>query len=80
LVYRDASKIYEKLRAKIRTIGISTVARAAKVSRSVIKAFLNQRTVPPLDDRENRSCSGVTPADRRARAVRSATILKNRFR
>jgi hypothetical protein len=45
LVYRDASKMYEKLRAKIRTISISSVARAAKVSRSVKPSSI-QRTAP----------------------------------
>jgi hypothetical protein len=34
------------LRARIRADGISIVVRKAKVSRSVVKAFVNQGTVP----------------------------------
>jgi DNA-binding phage protein len=45
-IYRNANKTYEKLRARIRAVGVSTVARLAKISRSVVQAFVNQGTVP----------------------------------
>ncbi|HEV3090594.1 MAG TPA: hypothetical protein VGX91_04020, partial [Candidatus Cybelea sp.] len=46
VVYRNASKSYDGLRARIRAAGVSTVARVAKVSRSTVQAFVNQGTVP----------------------------------
>ena len=46
LVYHDARKTYDALRAQIRAAGISRVAREAKVSRSIVKAFVNQGTMP----------------------------------
>jgi hypothetical protein len=41
-----ASKTHDALRARIRAAGISRVSREAKVSRSVVSAFVNQGTVP----------------------------------
>lgn len=46
VTYRDARKTYDALRARIRDAGISRVAREAKVSRSIVKAFVNQGTMP----------------------------------
>jgi DNA-binding phage protein len=46
LEYQDPNKRLEQLRAKIRQIGLSVVARESGVSRSQIKAFLNQGTTP----------------------------------
>ena len=46
LIYRDARTLYDGLRARIRAAGISIVAREAKVSRSILKAFVNQATTP----------------------------------
>lgn len=43
LIYRDSRTKYDTLRAQIRAAGISRVAREAKVSRSIVKAFVNQR-------------------------------------
>ncbi len=45
VIYRDAHTLYDSLRARIRAAGISVVAREAKVSRSVVKAFVNQGTI-----------------------------------
>ncbi len=45
LIYHDARKTHDALRAQIRAAGISTVARAAKVSRSTVKVFVNRGTV-----------------------------------
>ena len=44
VIYRDAHTLYDGLRARIRAAGISIVAREAKVSRSILKAFVNQGT------------------------------------
>ncbi len=44
VIYRDARQTYEHLRERIRAGGISGVAREAGVSRSVVKAFVNQGT------------------------------------
>ena len=46
IIYREGRTLHDGLRARIRTAGISMVAREAKVSRSVVKAFVNQGTVP----------------------------------
>jgi hypothetical protein len=46
LIYREARKVHDRLRARIRSAGISVIAREAKVSRSVVKAFVNQGTGP----------------------------------
>lgn len=46
VLYRDALVRYDPLRARIRAAGISIVARGARVSRSVVKAFVNQETEP----------------------------------
>ena len=46
VIYRDSRKKYDALRTRVRAAGISRVAREAKVSRSVAKAFVNQQTVP----------------------------------
>jgi DNA-binding phage protein len=43
---RDAIEMHDALRARIRAAGISRVAREARVSRSVVKALVNQGTVP----------------------------------
>lgn len=45
-IYREARALYDGLRGRIRAGGISMIAREAKVSRSVVKAFVNQGTVP----------------------------------
>ena len=45
LIYREAHKVHDALRARIRALGIEVVARRATVSRSVIKAFVNQGTI-----------------------------------
>jgi len=44
LIYRDNSEELEALRAQIRAIGVKTVAREARVSRSRMQAFVNQST------------------------------------
>lgn len=46
VTYRDTNKMYDGLRARIRAAGTSRVAREDKVSRSVVKAFVNQGTTP----------------------------------
>jgi hypothetical protein len=46
VIYRNANKGHDELRARIRTAGVSAVARLAKISRSVVQAFVNQGTVP----------------------------------
>jgi hypothetical protein len=46
LIYREAGTLHDGLRGRIRAAGISVVERKAKVSRSVVKAFVNQGTVP----------------------------------
>jgi hypothetical protein len=46
VIYRDACKTYDALRARIRAAGISRIAREARVSRSIVKAFLNQGAIP----------------------------------
>jgi DNA-binding phage protein len=46
VIYRDAGKAYAALRARVRGAGVSRVAREAKVSRSVVKAFVNQGAAP----------------------------------
>jgi len=46
LIYREAHTLHDGLRGRIRAAGISVVAREAHVSRSVVKAFVNQGTIP----------------------------------
>jgi DNA-binding phage protein len=46
VIYRSEHEKLEALRALIKAFGISRVARAARVSRSQIKAFVNQRKTP----------------------------------
>lgn len=46
LAYHDTAETLDALRAWIRAAGISIVAREARVSRSVVKAFVNQGTAP----------------------------------
>jgi hypothetical protein len=46
LIYRDAHTLCDSLRAGVRAASISVVAREAKVSQSVVKAFVNQATTP----------------------------------
>ncbi|MGA7353804.1 MAG: hypothetical protein WBW76_00090 [Candidatus Cybelea sp.] len=46
MIYRDTRKSYDMLRAQIRAAGVSSVAREARVSRSVVKTFVNQGTTP----------------------------------
>lgn len=46
VIYRDANKRYDMLRARIRAAGVSRVAREAKVSRSIVKASVNQGATP----------------------------------
>lgn len=44
--YRDPGEQLDALRAKIKAIGISSAARASGISRSQIKAFVNQGKMP----------------------------------
>lgn len=46
IVYRDDNEAHDALRARIRAAGISAVAREAKMSRSVVKEFVNLGTTP----------------------------------
>jgi len=46
VIYRPAKAAYDALRICNRNAGVSTVARHAKVSRSIVKAFVNQGTSP----------------------------------
>jgi hypothetical protein len=46
VIYLYPGKTHNALRAQIRAAGISTVARAAQVSRSTIKAFINKDVSP----------------------------------
>lgn len=46
VVYHDAPKAHDTLRAQIGAAGISRVAPEAAVSRSIVKAIVNQVTVP----------------------------------
>jgi hypothetical protein len=46
LMYEDHSRRLETLRTRIRGLGVTRVARASGVSRSQIKAFVNQGTLP----------------------------------
>jgi hypothetical protein len=46
VIHRDVHMAYDALRARIRAAGVSTVARRARVSRSVVKAFVNQAAAP----------------------------------
>lgn len=46
LAYHDTADTLDTLRARIRDAGVSIVAREARVSRSTVKAFVNQGTVP----------------------------------
>ncbi len=46
LIYRDAHKVHDELRARIRAAGILVLARRANVRRSVVKAFVNQGATP----------------------------------
>jgi hypothetical protein len=46
VLYRDTRKTYDALRARIRAACISRIAREARVSRSVVRAFVNQGTTP----------------------------------
>jgi len=48
VTYRDVRKSYDVLRTRIRHAGISRVAREARVSRSVVKAFVNRGTMPQV--------------------------------
>lgn len=46
VIYRNAGEAHDALRARIRGVGISQVAREAKCSRSIVKAFVNSGTTP----------------------------------
>jgi DNA-binding phage protein len=46
VIYRDVRTIHDRLRARVRAARISAVARQAGLSRSVVKAFVNQGAVP----------------------------------
>ncbi|HEY2475814.1 MAG TPA: hypothetical protein VGI19_13575 [Candidatus Cybelea sp.] len=46
LVYRDHCKKLDELRARVKVFGVSNVACRARVSRSQMKAFVNQGAVP----------------------------------
>ena len=46
LVYHNQREKLDELRKRVRAFGITNVARTARVSRSVIKAFVNQGATP----------------------------------
>jgi DNA-binding phage protein len=46
VVYRDPGERLDALRERIRAAGISSVARTSGISRSQVKAFVNQGTTP----------------------------------
>ena len=46
LVYHDQREKLDELRKRVRAFGITNIARTARVSRSVIKAFVNQGATP----------------------------------
>jgi hypothetical protein len=46
ILYRNQADALDSMRLQIRAIGVSRFARAANVSRSIVKAFVNRRTTP----------------------------------
>jgi DNA-binding phage protein len=46
LVYQDPRKALDGLRARVRALGVSNVARTSRISRSQMKAFVNQGATP----------------------------------